>query len=174
MSGDTILFLSIRVLHVVLAGIWLGAVFFATIFLSPAMQKIGPAAGQVMSALVRRGMPAIMASIGGMTILTGIYLFWRFTGGFDPEVSASRAGIAFSIGALAGVIALIMGGIMIGRSAKRAAALAERMAAMSEGAERAAIVNEMNALRARMRTAGPIVLALLIVAMAAMALGHYV
>ena len=33
MSGDTMIFLGVRVLHVVLAGIWLGTAFFVVMFL---------------------------------------------------------------------------------------------------------------------------------------------
>ena len=99
----TLLFLSMRVLHVVLAGAWLGAVMLVTLFLGPALQNLGTAGPPVIAALVRRGVPAYIASIGGLTIVTGVYLFWRFTGGFDPAISASRAGMMFSIGALTGL-----------------------------------------------------------------------
>ena len=46
-----------------------------------------------------KGMTAFFA-YGGHTVLTGIYL-WRFTGGFDPEVSRSHAGMAFGSAACA-------------------------------------------------------------------------
>ena len=173
MSMNVLLFLAIRVLHVLLAGIWLGQVFFVTVFLMPATLQAGPAGGQMMTALVRRGLSAFMASIGGTTILTGIYLFWRFTGGFDPAVSASRAGMAFSVGALAGVIALILGGSVVGRGVKKMVAIGEKAASAPE-AQRGAMMNEMTVLRTRIAATSKIVLALLVVAMATMALGHYI
>ena len=174
MSSSTLLFLAIRVLHVLLAGVWLGAVFFTTVFLSPAIFQTGPAGGQVMSAIVRRGMQPFLASIGGITVLTGIYLFWRFTGGFDPVVSSSRAGMAFSIGALAGVIALILGGSVVGRSARKADAVGARLASTPDGPERAALMSEMKTLQARIQSFSQIVLVLRLIAMASMALGHYI
>jgi uncharacterized membrane protein len=173
MSAEVLLFLSMRVLHVVLAAIWFGAVFFNTLLLMPVVTQTGPAGGQVMQALVRKGMVALLASIGGMTIVTGVYLFWRFTSGFDPVVSASRAGMAYSIGALAGLIALILGGSITGRGAKRIVSLAEQLPSAPE-AQRTGMMNEMTALKARVETTGKIVLALLFVALATMALGHYV
>jgi hypothetical protein len=115
-----------------------------------------------------------MASLGGTTVLSGIYLFWRFTGGFDPVVSASRGGMAFSIGALTGVIALILGGAMVGRSAKKAATLQAKATNLPEGAERAALTTEMAMLRDRMITFSRIVLVLLLISMATMAIGHYI
>jgi hypothetical protein len=174
MSSSTLIFLAIRVVHVLLAGVWLGAVFFMTVFLSPAIFQSGPAGGQVMSAIVRRGVQPFLASIGGTTILTGLYLFWRFTGGFDPVVSASRAGMAFSIGALAGLIGLILGGSVVGRSAKRADTVAAKLASTPEGPERTALMSEMKTLQARILSFSKIVLVLLLIAMATMALGHYI
>lgn len=173
MNPGTLLFLGIRVLHVLLAGMWLGAVFFITFLLLPATAQAGPAGGQIMMMLVRRGLVTVMAAIAGMVIVTGVYLFWRFTGGFDPAVSASRAGMAYSIGALAGVIAAIMDGSVIGRGAKKMAALVEQAAAAPEP-QRAAILNDVAAVRARIVTSARIVLVLLLIAMATMALGHYV
>ena len=174
MSAGVLLFLTMRVLHVVLAGAWFGAAVIATLYLFPAFTQEGPAGGQVLSALVRRGLVAYMASIGGLTVVTGVYLFWRFTSGFDPVLSASRAGMAFSIGALCGVIALGVGGSMIGRSMKKLAALGAQAATLPEGAERAAILKSMKALRERAAMAGKIVVLLLLIAMATMALGHYI
>jgi hypothetical protein len=128
----------------------------------------------MMGILVRRGVPKYMASIGGLTIVTGVYLFWRFTGGFDPVVSSSRAGMAFSVGALTGLIALILGGSIIGASAKKLAALGAQAASTPDGAARVALMNTMETLRARMATFGKIVAVLLFISMATMALGHYI
>lgn len=171
---SVLLFLSMRVLHVVLAGAWFGAAVFILLYLLPIITQAGSAGGPIVTALVRRGVPAYMASIGGLTVVTGIYLFWRFTGGFDPVVSASRAGMAFSIGALSGVIALAIGGSMIGGSVKKMAALGAKAAALPEGPERAAHMSSINALRERAAMAGKIVVFLLFISMATMALGHYI
>jgi hypothetical protein len=174
MSGDTLVFLAVRVLHVVLAGLWLGAAFFVAMFLMPVVSQPGPAGGHILTGVVRRGIVPFMASIGGTTVVTGFYLFWRFTGGFDPVVSASRGGMAFSIGALTGFIALILFGSMAGRSAKRISALTAKSTGLADGAERAALMSEMTTLNARMTTFARIVVILLLISMATMALGHYI
>ena len=171
---SVLLFLSMRVLHVVLAAAWFGAVAFLTLYLGPALAQMGPAGAGVITRLVERGLAKYMASIGGLTVVTGIYLFWRFTSGFDPALSGSRAGICFSIGALTGVIALILGGSMIGGSAKKLAAIAPRMASLPEGAERTALLSSAQQLGQKMATFGQIVLLLLLISLATMALGHYI
>src|SRR5437762_7997996 len=120
---STGLFLSLRVLHVLLAAVWLGATVFTSILLMPVIEASGPAGGQLMVSLERKGLTPFFASLGGITVLTGFYLYWHFTGGFDPEVSRSHAGIAFGIGGVAGLLALIISGAVIGRSSKKVVAL---------------------------------------------------
>jgi uncharacterized membrane protein len=167
------MFLVLRAAHVLIAVFWVGAAFFTTFFLMPALAEAGPAAGPVMSALLRRKIHAFMASIGGVTVLTGIYLYYRFTGGFDPALSGTRAAMVFGTGGLAGIVALILGGAVVGKNAKKMGELAARMATAPE-AERAAIASQVAAARQRAETASRIVIVLQIIAVVLMAIGHYV
>ena len=168
------IFLFVRVLHVVLAAMWFGIVAFLVFFLMPAIQQSGPAGGQVMGTLVKRGFNNVIAAIAGTTVLSGLWLYWRFTGGLDPAVIHSHAGMAFSIGGLAGLAALIIGGSVVGRGSKQIVALAGHAASVPEGPERAAILQTVNRLRDRTASAGRIVLALLAIALMLMTLAHYI
>jgi len=165
------LFLTMRALHVVLAAAWFGAVLFTTLFLGPAVDELGPSSGQLMNSLMRRGLHKYMASIGGLTVVIGFYLFWRLTG--DPAFAGSHRGMAISSGALAGIIALILGGSIIGASAKKMTALGAKMSSLPD-ADRAAALKTMGELRARMALFGKIVSALLLFSMVTMALAHLV
>src|SRR4029450_5991474 len=119
MTASTLLFLLLRAAHVLLAAIWVGATVFTTMLLMPALQDSGPAAAQVIGALMRRKMPAFMAALGGTTVLTGLYLYYRFTGGFDPALSGSVSAMVFGTGGIAGIAALIIGGAVISRTTKK-------------------------------------------------------
>jgi uncharacterized membrane protein len=90
MSFSTLLYLTVRVVHVLLAALWLGSVGLMVLFVMPANKEAGPAAAPLMGAIVRRGLNGFTGALGGITVLTGIYLYWRFTGGFSPEMSATR------------------------------------------------------------------------------------
>jgi hypothetical protein len=172
MTPSVLLFLTIRALHVVLAAAWFGAALFITLYLVPAVEDAGPAAGgQLMNFLVRRGVAKYMASIGGLTILIGFYLFWRLTG--DPAFPSSHRGMAISAGALTGIIALILGGSIIGASAKKLSALSVKMDSLPQG-ERAAAIKTMADLRSRMALFSKIVSALLFFSMVTMALAHLI
>jgi len=168
----TLLFLTMRALHVVLAAAWFGAVLFTTLYLGPSLEEAGPAGGQLMSIMVKRGVHKYLASIGGLTVVIGFYLFWRLTG--DPAFAGSHRGIAYSVGALTGIIALILGGSMVGGSVKKLAELGPKAAALPEGAERAALMATILNLRARVTLFSKIVAALLFISMVTMALGHLV
>lgn len=170
----TVIFLLLRVLHVLLAALWIGGTVFISFLLMPALEMTGPSSGAVMINLQRRGLNAYMASLGGLTVLTGIYLFWRFTGGFDPEISGSPAGIVYSVGGACGLLATILGGAVVGRSAKQAVEILIKANTLPDGAEKGALLRTIEPLRARMTTFGTIVVMLQAMALALMAIGHYV
>jgi hypothetical protein len=169
----TALFLSLRVVHVLLAAVWVGATVFTSILLMPVIESSGPSGSQIMQSLERKGMTAFFGAMGGITVLTGIYLYWRFTGGFDPEISRSHAGMAFGIGGVAGLLAVIIGGSVIGRSSKKILALMEQLPKASD-AQKATLLQQADVLKARMKTFGALVLLLQVVALVTMALGHYI
>ncbi len=79
MSASVLVYLFVRVLHVALAALWFGIVAFLVFYLIPTVQQVGPAGGQVMSGLARRGFDRFMAIVAGTTVLSGLWLYWRFT-----------------------------------------------------------------------------------------------
>jgi len=170
---STALFLSMRVVHVLLAGIWIGATAFTSMLLMPAIEDAGPAGGQIMMSLDRKGIATFFGVMGGVTVVTGIYLYWHFTGGFDPEISRSRAGMAYGIGGVAGLLAVILGGAVVARASKRVVAIMGQIAKAPD-AQKGALLQEAAGLRERMKTFGMVVLLLQLVALVLMAIAHYI
>jgi uncharacterized membrane protein len=168
------LFLTLRVFHVLFAAAWLGGAVFTAFFLMPAMQEAGPDAGKVMAALMRRKLPAYIASVSGLTVVTGLYLYWHFTSGFDPALSASRGGQVFGAGGLLGIVAFILAASGVSRSMKQMMKLMGQAASTTDASARSALIERATALRRRARTFATIVAVLLIFAIMAMAAGHYV
>jgi hypothetical protein len=99
-------------------------------------------------------------------------LYWVFTAGLQQQVMFSRSGLAFGIGGLCGLLAMILGGAIMGRGMSRMTALGAQMANAPE-AERASHMQEMAALRGRLGVASKVILLLMIVALLLMAVGHY-
>ena len=174
MSAGTLLFLLIRPLHVLIAAVWLGSTIFMSYVLMPTVEKEGPAGGQIMIGLNRRGLVPFFAATAGITVLTGIYLYWRFTGGFDPEVSRSNGGLAFGIGGVCGIIASIIGGSVVGRSSKQMVEIMTKAMGIADGAQKASLMQQAAAVRQRIKSAGTIVIVLQVIALILMAVGHYI
>ena len=174
MDTSSLLFLIIRPLHVLLAAIWIGSGAFMAYLLMPTIESTGPSGGAVMLSLNRKGLVPFFASLAGITVLTGLYLFWRFTGGFDPEISRSHAGMAFGVGGVCGILAAVIGGSVVGRSSKQLVDLMTRAMPMPDGAEKAALMKTAEGLRSRIKSAGNIVLVLQVIALILMAVGHYI
>jgi len=173
MPTASIIFLSIRVLHVLLAATWVGTTAFIYVILMPALEQLGPTSDSVLIALNRQRIHVFISSIGGITVLSGIWLLWRFTGGFDPAAGGTVAARVFSTGGLAGIIALIIGGSVVGRGTQKMTDLALKMKTAGV-AEHASLAAQAAAVKRRTSIAGKIVLALQIVALVCMAIGHYV
>jgi hypothetical protein len=168
------MFLTLRTSHILLAAVWIGATVFMTFLLMPAINAVGKAGGEVMISMNRKGLSAFFGALGGLTVLTGIVLFWRFTSGFEPELSGSREGIAYSIGGLAGLVAVIIGGAVVGRSGKKAVDLVTKAATLPDGQEKGALMAEFATLKQRMSSFGLVVVVLQVVALVAMSIAHYI
>ena len=174
MSGATILFVTVRVLHVLLAALWLGGTAFIVFFVMPALEKTGTAAAPMMGAMARRGINPFMNAIGGITVLTGFWLYWHLTGGFQPALSGTMPARVFGAGGVAGTLAVIIGGAIVARNGRKMGELGGKALSLPEGPERARLMSESDAARQRATTWGRVMLVLQVIALVLMALGHYV
>lgn len=157
-----------------LGAVIVGAATFIAFFLEPSLERAStPVSLGLLPVLKRRGMTAFMPSVGGLAVLTGIWLYWRFTGHFDPAQSRTMAARVFGTGGVAGILAVIVGGSVAGRNARRMTALAEKAAALPDGPERTNAIAAMGAARRKAALGGRIALALLVIALVCMAVGHY-
>jgi uncharacterized membrane protein len=168
------LFLSVRVLHILFAAIWFGAAFAMIFFVVPALKDAGSAAGPVMGAINRRKYPAFIQSIAGLCVLTGFYLYYRHTGGFDPALSGTMSARVFGTGGIAGLVALIVGASVIGRAMKSIGTIMAQAAAMPDGAEKQALITKAQSLQASAAVWSKVVIVLMTIAIVTMSIGHYV
>jgi hypothetical protein len=170
---DANAYVVLRVLHILVAALWVGAAGLLAMVVMPAVGEAGAAGGPFLASLHRRKLHVFMAASALLTVLSGIWLYWVLTTGFDPAIVWSRGGVAFGIGGLCGLVALIVGGGIIGPGFARLAELAERTDAMPE-ARRAAHLQRLEAIHRRTLLASKCALALIVIALVLMASGHYV
>lgn len=167
-------YLPMRIVHVVFGAVWTGAIVLAAFFLMPAVVEAGPDGAKVMAGIMRRHYLNIVPAVALANVLSGLWLYWRFTGGFDPSLSGTPGAIVFGTGGALAIVALAIGLVAMRRNVLKAGALTAKANAMADGPERAALLAEAGARRTTAFRAGPIVATLLVVTAALMALGHYV
>ena len=157
------LFPWVRMLHILFAAAWFGAAAFLTLYLLPVVRQPGSGGSETMTALTRRGLHRFMASSAGLTVLSGLWLYWILTAGFAGAAIASTPGMVFGLGGLAGLLAAVIGGAVIGHSLSRIETLKPALPDTQ---------SQIDALQARVAGASRFALALLLFALVAMALGH--
>jgi hypothetical protein len=166
-------YLTARVVHVLLGAFWAGSVFFSALFLDPSVREAGPEGGKVMGALQRRGWMNVVLGMGTVTVLSGLYLMWVMSGHFSAGFMGSRPGILLSVGMLAGILILLVGFALSLPTSRGMGRVAARMAGAG-GPPSAEDLAELGRLRGRMTLLLRVVAVLMLVAVVTMALGPHV
>ena len=165
-------FLVARILHIGLGVFWAGAMIFNAAFLTPSMRDAGPDAAKVSAGLMRRGFLNVMPIVAIITLISGLYLYWRMSGGFAIAYITSPMGLMYGLGGIAALIAFILGVGIMRPSMLRAASLAQAATA-GDPETREAALSTVGALRARAAAVGQVVAWLLGAATIAMAVARY-
>ena len=161
-----------RIIHVLGGVIWVGSMFFISMFLIPSMTEAGPDAGKVMAALNRRKFMIVIPIIALLTMLSGIWLYWRVSMGFNSAYMSSGPGRAYGLGATMAIVAFLIG-MTITRPAMVKMNNLMASAATASATERDTIMAEAQGARARGARWGRVIAFLLIGAATLMALGRY-
>jgi hypothetical protein len=167
-------YLFVRILHVLCGALWVGAALFSSLFLIPATRDLGLDGVKVVLALKKRGVVAYFPIVSGLTVLSGFWLYWRFTAGFSAEVSRTHAGMAFGAGGTLGLLAFIIGGAIVSRHLVAATRLGDEAAALPEGREKADRLARAGVLRTKSARAGQVAAVLVIGATILMTLARYI
>lgn len=168
-----IAFLTARLIHVGLGVFWAGAMIFMAAFLVPSIRDAGPDGAKVAAGLMKRRFTDVVPAAAILTILSGLYLYWRISGGFGAAYMGSRPGMTYGTGAVTALVALVLGLGVIRPSMLRAASISQSLGGSSEE-DRQRLLGEAQSLRGRAAATGKVVAWLLVVATLTMAIGRYV
>lgn len=87
-------------------------------FVNPTAKAAGPEGGKFMQRLARQNhLPLVMELAGLATVLSGLWLYWLVSGGFQITWIASRP--ALTIGGIMAILAYILAFFMQKPAAKR-------------------------------------------------------
>lgn len=145
----------LRVIHILSAVFWSGGTLFMVSVISPAAAETAPDSGKMMGRVAVRFRRA--ATIAGILALAaGLTLYYfssGLAGGGGSAWSAwfgTKVGLWLSIGALAGLLAFVVGAAVVGPVSGRIVALGGKIAAsggppsQEDGAEMARLQGTMN------------------------------
>lgn len=100
----------LRLLHIVCAIFWAGSVMYLALFIIPTVKALGPDGGKFMQQLsMTNKMPLVMTLAGTITVVGGILLLERISGGFQADYFGTPHGIVLSIGATFAIIGYFIG-----------------------------------------------------------------
>jgi len=98
----------IRLIHIVCAVFWTGSVLYLAGFVFPAVKAMGPDGGKFMQQLSHTNkLPIVMNLAATLTIVAGVLLIERISGGFQSVWFGSPHGI--SIGGTLALVGYILG-----------------------------------------------------------------
>ncbi|HEU5219312.1 MAG TPA: hypothetical protein VFU23_11665 [Gemmatimonadales bacterium] len=163
-----------RLVHILSGVFWVGSVLFFARFLFPTARALGPAAGPVFDHLTRvLKMPQTLLGAAGVSVLSGLGLYWNDSLGFTGAWLGSPTGMVFGTGGLLAILAVVIGAVVNSPTAKRLGALGAELQARGgpPTPEQAALMQQ---LQRRLGLALRLVATLLVLATAAMAVARYV
>ncbi|HUQ83787.1 MAG TPA: hypothetical protein VM076_21735 [Gemmatimonadaceae bacterium] len=163
-----------RLIHILAGAFWVGTAIFTVLFLLPTVRALGPGAGPVMQQMTQvRKLPLWFLGASVLTVLSGIGLYSRASGGFSNQWMHSGPGRTFGIGAAFAILAVIVGMGVTSPTAKRVAALGQSMASAGKPPTPDQQA-EMGRLQAKLGKASVLATALVVCATIAMAVARYI
>jgi uncharacterized membrane protein len=164
-----------RFLHIVAGVLWVGSAFLFVAFIGPSAAEVGPAAGPLLTAAVKkRKVVKVITGLGLTTVLAGWVMWLRnmsLYGSLGDWVS-SRFGLVITIGGVLATITLFVGAIGVGRRVEQLVDVGNEIAA-SGGPPSAEQQARLEDLSSGLERHGKIDLTLLLLATIAMATARY-
>ena len=164
----------LRLTHILGGVYWAGTMFFFVTFLEPSLRSLGPDGGKVMIRFFERGYLKLLPIVAVVTMLSGLWMLWILSSGFDAAYLGSPLGMALSTGGTLAIVGFIVGMVVMRPAAAGIWDIARKLPQEPNEAARNALMAEMGKLRARSVLAARVVFALLIGAVALMAVARYV
>lgn len=161
----------LRLVHIVAGIVWVGSAVFAALFVFPTARAVGADGRRFIERLQRRMGPAMGIAML-LTVIPGFIMYGKLSAGFNRAWVTSRPGLALGAGALAAILAVIVGIASNASAGVRLAALSKSVEAQG-GAATAAQAAQVAVLQARMERGMQAAAALLVIAAAAMAVARY-
>ena len=159
----------LRLIHIISGIFWVGSGLAFYFFIVPTLGATAEAGQKFAQHLITKTrFIAIVTTSAILTVLAGVLLYWRDSGGLTSAWMHSAAGLGFGIGALFGLIGLVFG-LIVGNTN---GALA-KLGAQIQGKPTPEQMTQINVLRTRLARVSPINAYALLLAALFMAISRY-
>lgn len=156
---------TLRVVHIVAGAFWAGAAMLMGWYIAPTAREVGPPAGPFMQGLLRRNLPTRLIGAGVVTVAAGLWLF-----AIRMPTFARWQDWALALGALAAIVALLIGITLQRPTAKKVQELGAALAS-GDGPPTPEQGAQMQSLQAKMTNYGNAIALLFVLTLVGMALG---
>lgn len=172
MSDQTYL-LILRLLHIVFGVFWAGSAIYFALFIIPAVKASGPEGAKFMQQLSKTGFPIVIMISALITIIAGILLIWKLSGGFQSAWFSTSYAMVLTTGGGLAIISFLIGFTVNRPAANRLLKIGQTIA--QQGAPPTAEqMQQLTAIRKRLFTASNIIAGLLILVVIAMSIFRYI
>lgn len=168
-------FLVFRFLHIVAGVLWVGSAFLFVGFIGPSAAEVGPSAGPLLNAAVKkRKVHHVITGLGVSTVLAGWVLWIKHATEFGSlsDWMTSTFGLVLTIGGVLATMTFFVGYLGVGRNVERMVDLGNEIAAGGgpPSPEQHARMDQIGGMLERY---GKLDLTLLLLAVIAMATARY-
>jgi uncharacterized membrane protein len=175
MLATSVFMIVFRFFHILAGVLWVGSAFLFVGFIGPSAAEVGPSAGPLLVAAVKkRKVVKVITALGGTTTLAG-WILWLHDmsayGGLH-DWTTSRFGIGITIGAVLATFSAVEGSINVGGNVERLVDLGLEMAA-SDGPPAPEMQTRIETIGRRLELHGKLDLIVLILAVTCMATARY-
>jgi uncharacterized membrane protein len=161
----------LRLVHIFGGVFWVGASFFMVWIFTPTVTAAGEEGSRFMQRFMRDSrFSSIVGAAAIATTLSGILLYLRIVA-VSPQWMMTRAGTVISIGGLAGLLAALHGGAVLGRHSARLAEIGKAIAS-ADGPPMPEQMQEIQTLQGKIQRGSVVSVVLMCVALAGMALAQ--
>jgi uncharacterized membrane protein len=165
-----------RIVHVLAGVFWAGAVYMLVVFVQPSVAAIAPAGAPFMAELLgKRRLVDVLIGLGSATVVGGLFLYWHDWHLYDSFGTwiGTRFGATLTVGAVAAILALVIGILGTRPNVVRLLAMG-RNVAESGGPASPEVAAEIGRTQDRLKVFARISFGLIVLAALAMALARYI
>lgn len=125
---DVLLVNLMRFVHVFAGILWVGAGFLFLFFISPSVKATAPNGQKFMQYfIVRRKYPVFMGTVAILTVLSGVFLYWRYASGDLAGWLQTGPGLGFTIGSITAILVIPLGFFFLAPRTERLGVLSAQL-----------------------------------------------